>query len=358
MGAYRDALLREIDIINERYFNKKRGIEEPADGLFYSPSFFINTVFLGGGTPTVMPASFFYELFRALPPPAPDAEITVEANSGETLWALRDCGVNRLSIGLQAWQGRLLAGLGRVHTQEDFMATYESARRAGFGNINVDLMYALPGQSMEDWEETLDRVAALGPEHISAYSLTPEVSTPLWRRIQSGETTLPDEETDRRMYHLCRERLAGFGYSHYEISNFAKPGRECKHNLVYWTRKPYIGVGLGASSFFRGRRWRNTNDLDMYCANGFDFSGEEATELTHADAMAEAMFLGLRLIRGVDCAGFAHAYGAAIDDVYGKWIGRMEAEGLLEYGRANEALHLRLTAKGLDLYNYVAAGFL
>jgi len=218
----------------------------------------IETIYIGGGTPTVLSAAFLCEIIteaRRFEISA-GAEITVECNpfaSGtdatDYFAALRAAGVNRLSIGLQAWQDGLLRRIGRSHTSADFVRTFHAAREAGFANINVDLMFALPGQTMADWRGSLDALADLCPEHISTYSLTPAEGTPLWDWLERGDITLPDEDVDRAMYHEAERILAAAGYKRYEISNFAQPGRESRHNLGTWTRQPYRGFGLGAHSF-------------------------------------------------------------------------------------------------------------
>jgi oxygen-independent coproporphyrinogen-3 oxidase len=232
----------------------------------------IDTVYIGGGTPTALPLPFLLEIIKAIRRfnLTADAEFTIEMNPGsvnasfETFKALRERGVNRLSIGLQAWQDELLRSLGRIHTRKQFIDNFNAARAAGLKNISVDLMFALPGQTAEQWIESLNAVVSLRPEHISAYSLTPEEGTPLWAGIQSGRITLPGDEADREMYHTARRLLASRGYEHYELSNFALPGFESRHNPRYWTRAPDIGAGLGAHGFDGSCRKCNTTDMNKY----------------------------------------------------------------------------------------------
>ncbi|MCL2264280.1 MAG: radical SAM family heme chaperone HemW, partial [Defluviitaleaceae bacterium] len=233
----------------------------------------VDTVYIGGGTPTALPAPFLCEILGAVRefPLLDGAEITVEANPGTVDFAylstLKEAGVTRLSFGLQATQENLLRGLGRVHSMADFTANFRAAREAGFDNINVDLMFALPAQTLQDWQDTLAEIVALSPQHISAYSLTPAENTPLFAAIESGKTILPDDETDRTMYHYARRFLASAGYAHYEISNFAKHGFESQHNINCWTMKPYIGFGLGAHSFDGNTRWHNPETMAEYLSS-------------------------------------------------------------------------------------------
>ncbi|MCL2203572.1 MAG: radical SAM family heme chaperone HemW [Defluviitaleaceae bacterium] len=333
----------------------------------------IDTVYIGGGTPTALPASFLCEIiagarrFRL----APGAEITVEMNPGNIstgsnplpVAALKAVGVNRLSIGLQAWQDFLLARIQRAHTAGDFMQTFRAARDAGFDNINVDLMFSLPGQTMDMWRESLEGLIALRPEHISAYSLTPAQGTPLWDWLEAGAVTLPDDEADRAMYRDANALLERAGYRRYEISNYALPGRESRHNVNTWKRRPYRGFGLGAHSFEGsaeggGTRWHNTEDMGKYLhAWKHKLEGgcrEDITPLTPAEAMAETLILGLRLTRGVDEEEFRAAFGKNIRDCYGAQVQKHIAGGLL----AREKNRLFLTPLGTDLANQVFMAFI
>jgi len=314
----------------------------------------IDTVYIGGGTPTALPSFLLCRILNAVCalPLAANAEITVEANPGTLnpayLQAINAHGANRLSLGLQTTQPHLLRTLGRVHSWEDFLQNYHAAKAAGFDNINVDLMFANPGQTIENWHETLEEIIALSPQHISAYSLTPAEGTPLWDAIASDTIHLPSDEIDREMYHHARGRLAQAGYIHYEISNFAKPGFESRHNINCWRRVPYIGFGLGAHSFDGKGRWHNIEDIKRYVSTAPHTIDKKSLQtLTESEAMCESIILGLRLMRGIPEAN--------IPGCHENTTQRLVAEGLLsrtQHGR------ICLTPKGMDLANRVFAGFL
>ena len=329
----------------------------------------IVTVFVGGGTPTILDAGQMERIFRAVRRSFlmdTDTEITVEANPGtvdeEKLSALRSCGVNRLSIGCQSLDDHLLKKLGRIHSREEIFSCFRAARRAGFENISVDLMSAIPDQTYRDWVRTLCGAAELGPEHISAYSLILEEGTPFWRRKDS--LRLPDEDTERRMYEDTRTILSEYGYERYEISNYAKKGRRCRHNVGYWTGVPYAGIGLGASSFIGGERFRNTDDMASY----LEYFGRadrgclwqdapvkrERERLSKQDAMTEFVILGLRMTEGISEAEFSRRFGRGVGEVYGTMLEKHCLEGLLE--RQNG--RIRLTERGFSLANYVMCDFL
>lgn len=333
----------------------------------------IATVFMGGGTPTVLSSSQLSRIFDAVRESfrvSADAEISVEANPGtvdiETLRSLRGCGVNRLSIGCQSLDDRLLRKLGRIHTRKEFLDCYAEARRAGFDNINIDLMSAIPDQTYADWERTLRETAGLGPEHISAYSLILEEGTDFYVRRDS--LLLPDEDTERRMYDRTREILSEYGYRQYEISNYAREGYRCRHNVGYWTGVPYAGLGLGASSLMDDVRFKNTDQMDEYLR--FMESGKaeapdrrswrswevhRGTEpLSESDRMAEFMILGLRMTDGVSRAEFSRRFGRDLTGMYGDVIVRHVSEGLL----ADQDGRVFLTEAGLSLANYVMCDFL
>ncbi|MFO0753429.1 MAG: radical SAM family heme chaperone HemW [Thermodesulfovibrionales bacterium] len=264
----------------------------------------LRTIFIGGGTPTLLSAA---EAARILDTAAgifslrPDAEITIEANPG-TLDAkkaseLRTVGVNRVSMGVQSFVDEELSLLGRAHSARDGIAAVEAARQAGFGNLSLDLMYALPGQKMGSWEYSLERAVELAPEHLSTYELTPEEGTPLARALGEGRHTLPPEETVSAMYYRGIDLLAERGYAQYEISNFAKPGRACTHNLTYWRREEYLGVGAAAHSFLNEKRSANFRDLRLYgeaVGRGI-LPVEEEILINGAEALKETLFLGLRM---------------------------------------------------------------
>jgi oxygen-independent coproporphyrinogen-3 oxidase len=317
---------------------------------------------LGGGTPSLLSAGqlsrILTELSRAFPR-ARDCETTMEANPGSLdarkLDAALSCGVNRLSIGVQALSDSFLLALGRIHTRADFLANYEAARRAGFRNINLDLMFAFPAQTLEAWRETLTEAIDLRPEHLSFYSLQPEEGTPMWEALRAGTRVAIDEETDREMYHYAVRTLGDAGYAHYEISNAARPGFRCRHNLKYWSARPYLGLGLGAHSYADGVRFSNTEDLRAYIAaadKGAPF-GAHTHVNTRDERISEYMFLGLRRIEGVSEAEYLREFGEDLFARFGKETDRLIKEGLLE--RANGAL--RLTARGIDISNRVFAAF-
>lgn len=320
------------------------------------------SVFIGGGTPSIVSAERMARLLETAREGfelAEDAEITIEVNPGtvdeKALRCYRQAGMNRLSIGLQSADNRELAALGRIHTCGQFLGTYYAARKCGFTNINVDLMSALPGQSVESYRGTLGKVLALDPrpEHISAYSLILEEGTLLFDRYQKGMIQIPDEETDRLMYRDTKRILEEAGYERYEISNYAREGFRCRHNRGYWLRRDYLGLGIGAASLVGNVRFRNGDSLEEYCEHPLDCR-QEVHRLSPEEQMEEAMFLGLRLTEGVDGAAFQAAFGRSLEEIYGAVIEKNRKDGLLEYrGR-----FLALTERGLDLANYVMAQFL
>lgn len=321
------------------------------------------SVFFGGGTPSVLETADTARIMETLKDHfaiSPEAEITSEVNPKtadyEKLRAYREMGFNRLSIGLQSTEEEELKGLGRIHDYSDFLSVYEAARRAGFRNINVDVMAALPGQSVESYRSTLKRVAALSPEHISAYSLIVEEGTPFfdWYGENGCKGGLPTEEEEREMYELTKAELEQYGYHRYEISNYAKAGYECRHNTAYWIRQDYIGFGLGAASLIGQERFCNTRKMEEYLAEDFAFEKQERQLLSQKDCMEEFMFLGLRLIRGVSKDAFFSRFQTAMDTVYGKALKKLREQGLLE----DKDGQVFLTAKGLDVSNYVFAEFL
>ena len=365
--SYVNALLAEID----------------AQAPLYK-GFQVHTVFFGGGTPSLlMPEQTaailerLYQRFSFLP--EKEMEITLEANPGtlteEKLRAWRKAGVNRLSIGLQSAHDEELKSLGRIHTWKEFLWGYEAARRAGFSNLNIDLMSALPGQSVESWMDTLESVVELKPEHISAYSLIIEEGTPFYdwygpqdaaseKRQMEKRKPLPSEEEDRLMYERTGEYLAKGGYGRYEISNYALPGFACRHNLAYWERTDYAGFGLGAASLRENVRWSNTAELAEYLAHAGQTGEEtrikkEMTRLSIQDQMEEFMFLGLRKMEGVNASAFERLYGKPLEAVYEEPVERLIREGLLlRYQKEDGSVFFRLSDKGIDVSNYALAMFL
>ncbi len=311
-----------------------------------------DTIFLGGGTPSLLDESQVTRILDALFEAFPiekGAEITCECNP-ETLTtpfaqALRKAGVNRLSIGAQARQARLLRLIGRIHNWEKVIASVEIARKAGFDNINLDLMFGLPSQTVLDVRETLDAAIAISPTHLSCYGLIVEEGTPICRDVTVGKLALPDEEVDRDMYELARQTLAEHDFHQYEISNFAREGYACRHNVGCWTRVPYLGFGCAAHSFFEESRTMNPSKLDAYLA------GEEPKmeHISKEEARFESMMLGLRTTRGVKNGDFAHMHGMSICEAFGEKLDKPINRGLLEWYQDA----LRLTRLGMDLQNSV-----
>lgn len=321
-------------------------------------SYEVATVFLGGGTPSLLSADQTAQIMSCLREDyrlASDAEITIEVNpgtvTGQKAHAWRASGINRVSIGLQSSEDEELKSLGRIHTWQDFLHSWELVRSAGFTNCNIDLMSGLPGQSPDSWRRTLRKVIALGPEHLSAYSLIIEEGTPFYELYGEGDG-LPDEDLDRQMYQETKSILAEAGYVRYEISNYARPGKECNHNKVYWTGQNYVGFGLGAASMVEHVRFDNVRSMETYLSR--TEKRENCHELSCEEQMEEYMFLGLRLMEGVTKSGFAQRFGRTMEEVYGSVIERHCREGLLENGKE----FVRLTDRGIDVSNYVMADFL
>lgn len=326
----------------------------------------VTSLFFGGGTPSTVEAGQLAALLQTVKEHfgvSEDAEITVEVNPGTVdrrkLEIYREAGVNRLSIGLQSADDRELETVGRIHTWRQFLDAWQAAADAGFTNLNVDVMSTLPGQTCESYLRTLESVLALKPEpaHISAYSLIPEEGTPLMDLVARGRLTLPDEDTDREMYRATKRLLERSGYRRYEISNYARPGYECRHNCGYWRRKDYLGFGIGAASLINNTRFKNGSDLQTYLQNPMGCR-DETQILSMGEQMEEFMFLGLRMTDGVSEEEFAACFGRKMDCVYGEVIRKNRADGLLEWRENRSGRRLALTERGLDLANYVMAQFL
>lgn len=324
----------------------------------------VETIFLGGGTPSLPDKELVERLFHRLYSVwqiADDTEITIEANPGtlnrEKLLAYRGCGINRLSLGLQSTDNQELKTIGRIHNYEQFLANYYQAREAGFRNINIDLMSALPGQTLNTYMKTLERIIRLEPEHISSYSLILEEGTDFWENPEIEEQ-LPSEQTERRMYHCTNKYLKAAGYERYEISNYSKAGYACRHNQAYWTGKEYLGFGIGAASYWNGQRFHNTNSMQEYlknCAEGrIDANRRDVTADTVKSRMEEYMFLGLRLTAGVSIAEFERRFGMPMENVYGAVITSYQGQGLLQIRNGS----LQLTEAGIDVSNRIMADFL
>lgn len=322
----------------------------------------IVSIFVGGGTPSILTEAQITQVFEAVHESFPireDAEITLEMNPGtdvkDKLPVYRELGINRLSMGLQSADNEELKCLGRIHTYEDFRQVYQWAREAGFTNINVDLMSAIPGQTLESYEDTLRKVADLEPEHISAYSLIIEEGTPFYERYGEGRHAeeLPDEDIERQMYVRTGEILEDYGYHRYEISNYAKDGYECRHNLGYWDRKEYLGLGAGASSLMDHIRWKEPDHIGPSTGLVLE-EREDFTRLRRKDEMEEFMFLGLRKINGVSEYDFYKSFRVSMDEIYKESIENLIKEGLL----VREENRIRLTDRGIDLSNYALSQFL
>lgn len=321
-----------------------------------------NTVFVGGGTPTCLDNSQIKRVLDYVStffPPREGAEYTVEANPGtvtaDKLSVLREAGVNRLSIGVQACQQELLARLGRLHTFDQAAGAVKLARRAGFENINLDLIFSIPGQTLEDWLGCLNRVLSLKPEHIATYSLQLEESTPLGRAVATGKLQASDEEGELAMYKGVISLLKEAGYRHYEVSNFALPGRECRHNLLYWHNGQYLGLGPGAHSRLGNLRWCNHPGVAGYAAalSAGQVPEFEREDLSRRVMMAETIIMGLRLRRGLSLAGFEGRFGCRLEAVYAAELSRLKEMGLVEIRNGN----LRVTSAGLPLANIVFREF-
>ncbi|HEY8449348.1 MAG TPA: radical SAM family heme chaperone HemW, partial [Bacillota bacterium] len=319
------------------------------------------TVHFGGGTPSLLEPDQFLRLWGVLREHfalAPDAEIALEANPDHLnearLAAWLAAGVTRLSIGVQAVQARLLRTLGRHHSWEAVVAGYRRARALGFTNVNLDLMFGLPGQTLEDWDETLSEVLALAPdlpEHLSCYGLQVEPGTLFSRWQREGRLPLPGDDSERRMYEHACARLAAAGYQHYEISNFARPGFASRHNVNYWAFGAYLGVGAGAASHWQGERWSNERDLGAYSrslsAGRLPIAEHDPRD--ERTRMAEMLMLGTRLVEGLPHAWFREVFGRRPDEVFADALAQLEQRGLL----CVEDDRIVLTAEGRLLANEV-----
>ena len=323
----------------------------------------LRTVYIGGGTPTCLDPGLLRRVLEGVDrcfDTSGCVEKTIEANPGTLsagmLETLKEGGINRLSIGLQSWHMEELRTLGRTHDRQAFVQSFYKARELGFDNINIDLIFGIPGQTLQSWRETLEAVAGLAPEHISCYSLKIEEDTPFYRMVAEGTLKEPDTDLDRDMYHYAVEYLDGRGYERYEISNFAQKGRECVHNMVYWDNRPYIGVGIAAHSHQDGMRMWNTPDLHRYCSMlGSGKLPEEGSEvLSPETGMFETIFLGLRTRWGINFQEFERKFGTDIRKLYSRQLERLKKDGLIEIGQES----LWLTPRGIDLSNSVFVQFL
>lgn len=312
----------------------------------------IDTLYIGGGTPSLLPPALMKELLggvKACFEFAPGAECSCEANPGalseRMLEVLTEGGINRLSLGAQAFQEGVLARLGRIHKWRDVERAVSMAKAAGIENINLDLMFSLPGQTVQDWRETLEAALSLKPKHLSCYALIPEEGTPMKDALDRGEWQLTSDEEDRQMYELCRCLTERAGMVQYEISNFALPGYECRHNTDCWKRREYIGIGCSACGFINGVRYRNADTLDGYLAGELP----EKEIISPREAMFESMMLGLRMTGGVRDDLFRKDHGMGIMEAFGEKTESVIRQGLAEWRDGC----FRLTRKGMDVQNRV-----
>ncbi|EOT2957762.1 oxygen-independent coproporphyrinogen III oxidase [Clostridium perfringens] len=343
--AYIEALNKEIISLREKHNNLE-----------------INTIFIGGGTPSVLEADELECLLKEVAKlnMAKDIEYSMECNPGnlteEKLEVMKKYGVNRISMGLQAKQDNLLKGLGRIHNYKTFKENFLLAKKVGFNNINVDLMFGLPNQRLNEWEETLREIISLDPAHISAYSLIIEEGTAFYNLYENDKLKLPTEEEERKMYHLAKKILEENGFNQYEISNYAKEGKECRHNLAYWNMDNWIGVGSAAASYINGKRIKNISSVEKYI-NSINEKGEAVEEIINNsknDNMEEFMFMGLRKINGIDENEFKNRFSMNINDVYGEILNKYTGEGLL----IRESGRIFLSEKGIEISNIIMADFL
>ena len=366
---YIEALVCEINITCGLYNDRLSGYQ-------------VKTIFFGGGTPSAVKPEYIRDIMKCLNEHfdiAEGAEVTIECNPGtldiNKADIYRECGINRISFGLQSADNTELKMLGRIHTFEQFKESLSIAEKAGFDNINVDIMSALPGQTMESYKRTVEKVLECNVKHISAYSLIVEEGTPLYDRLDTDYPELPDEDTERQMYYYTQDSLASAGYVQYEISNYARPGYECRHNISYWERTDYLGFGIGAASLFEEIRHTNISDINRYidkcggminagsCMDNNVTAGnynrlyeiyDDIQKLSLNDRMEEFMFLGLRKIDGISKAEFEKTFSKNIADVYGKVIQENVLNGLL----VDDGDVIKLTDRGVDISNVVMADFL
>ncbi|MDK0660504.1 radical SAM family heme chaperone HemW [Clostridium perfringens] len=343
--AYIEALNKEIISLREKHNNLE-----------------INTIFIGGGTPSVLEADELECLLKEVAKlnMAKDIEYSMECNPGnlteEKLEVMKKYGVNRISMGLQAKQDNLLKGLGRIHNYKTFKENFLLAKKVGFNNINVDLMFGLPNQRLNEWEETLREIISLEPAHISAYSLIIEEGTAFYNLYENDKLKLPTEEEERKMYHLAKKILEENGFNQYEISNYAKEGKECRHNLAYWNMDNWIGVGSASASYMDGKRIKNISSVEEYI-NSINEKGEAIEEIINNsknDNMEEFVFMGLRKINGIDENEFKNRFSMNINNVYGEIINKYIDEGLL----IRESGRIFLSEKGIEISNIIMADFL
>lgn len=383
--AYCDFLSMQADsYVKDRYLSVlERDLEETVTTIL-EEQYEIDTVFIGGGTPSSLYEKQLEKLcciVRKMLERAGSrnrkAEVTIECNPGtlntDKIKILKEYGINRISLGLQSADDRELEILGRIHRYRDFLECYELLREWEFDNINIDIMSALPAQTLKTYVQTLEKVARLSPRHISAYSLIIEAGTPFYEKYAADDNLrrrgkkplfLPDEECEREMYRQTEEILHKYNYNRYEISNYSKPGYECKHNVGYWKGKAYIGTGIGAASYMPDKRnndkhcpvylrYNRTVDLTKYLEGDFGRYEEEIIDINMQ--MEEFMFLGLRMMRGISRKEFMKKFNCDIEKVYGRQLENFSKEGLLD---TRDVDIVCLTGRGIDVSNYVFEGFL
>ena len=352
------------------YSQKENFVEKYVDSLIKSIEhtkqnmnmkyYKVNTIYIGGGTPSFINSKYIVKILekvREVFNVSDNAEITIELNPGtvneEKIIDYKNAGINRVSIGLQAIQDDLLKMLGRIHTYSEFENTYNLIQKNGFKNINVDLMLGLPKQTIDDIEESVQKIISLNPNHISVYSLIVEEGTPIEKKITSGILNLPEEDLERKMYYKVKELLEEIGYNHYEISNFAKKGFESKHNMNCWNQEEYLGFGLASHSYFENKRFSNIENLDEYIKN-IEENNFDKNIIVHEIQSEEAkkkeyMLLGLRKIEGVSISKFEQKFRIHPLFYFRFEISKLEEEGLIEVDLDN----IKLTQKGLDFANLV-----
>lgn len=342
--AYADAIIREIR-------SRAKTLKNAS----------VTTVFLGGGTPSVMPVKALEEIFRTLHDSfavSPEAEITMEANPGtlsEEMISFLSRQVDRVSLGVQSFNDAELRLLGRIHSRDEALQSVDLLKKAGVRNINIDLMSGIPGQTLDSWRASLRTAVGLDLPHVSAYSLIVEEGTP-FARVPMEDLHLPDEDTEREMYYETKQILGNAGLERYEISNYARPGYECRHNIRYWRRGDYLGFGIGAASLLNDRRWKNTDDFKNYVKNSGDpaLIEREEEDLTARSCMEEFMFLGLRMMRGVTEEDFQGQFHCDLREVYGNVLDKEISEGLMQ----RDGTRYFLTDRGIDISNWVLSDFL
>jgi oxygen-independent coproporphyrinogen-3 oxidase len=333
----------------------------------YHPGNALDSIYFGGGTPSLLSpgqVSLICEAIGRYVTVADDAEITLEANPGtithEQLCQFRAAGVTRLSLGIQSFDDRMLAILGRIHTAAEAEEAFLAARAAGFDNIGIDLIHALPGQTIAHWQQELEQALLLAPDHLSVYALSIEDGTPFASSYGDAPSLLPDDDLAAEMFERAGSLLTAQGYEQYEIANYARPGFRSRHNSGYWLRDGYLGLGAGAHSFIKdgwGVRYGAPADTAMYAATVLQEGNRlrrEMTRLTREDAMAETMFLGLRMTDGIDLHSFAREFGVPAEEIYGAACEELLASGLLEW----DMDRVRLTKRGMLLSNRVFSRFL